>query len=568
MPQLKHSRNQFCSLAAILLAATFLTGAAGLAADPIKLQHRWEVEPNLNADWIGRFQRPSPEIDVSQLTSKVRENRVYEAQRATLTHSNPELDGANEALPALFDAMKIDRDNRQSLLAYTSAVIGLSDGSHAKQLWDAVQHDPAVRLVVEKQLGPWKSSLAVPLWRERIVDPSSPSGELLIAIEGLGEVGEFSDQSALVDLLSSDWASVAIKLSAAKSVGKLVTTGLEPLAKSVTTSTLPQRELLAALLLQWHSSPEAVVQLEEILNTENKPSHATAFKAIMRIDNAKALVLAKKLIKHDDNTVRRLSIETLGASDQETDFRALAFALRDRNQANRRIVRHLLIENAQQGKYLSYIDDVVGFYLQSDFAEGAEQAILICVALEKKEKCGQIVSLLQHPKPQVSVRAGWAMQELAETDAVLEEAMKTAQATTQRLIRRETIDASEMNRAAFLFQAFGRNRYEPAAKMLEAYVPKEDHGMRITTRTAAIWALGRIHENSNDETLAERFAERMLDNTPNDPEDEPVKYASALAIGMIKNSNSVNALQRVPESIPHPIALAAQWAREQIEADE
>ncbi len=51
----------------------------------------------------------------------------------------------------------------------------------------------------------------------------------------------------------------------------------------------------------------------------------------------------------------------------------------------------------------------------------------------------------------------------------------------------------------------------------------------------------------------------------NDPEEDPVKYTSAIALGLIGNPASIEPLKSAPYAPPYPIGLAIEWALGQID---
>jgi HEAT repeat protein len=190
---------------------------------------------------------------------------------------------------------------------------------------------------------------------------------------------------------------------------------------------------------------------------------------------------------------------------------------------------------------------VLAEHFSADVPSGLEQAIVTAVILNDEQWCDRLVQLLDHPDPDVHIRAGWALQQLAESPGTLAAMLKHAQLWTERLVEPNPelpVRPVDIIRMAFVFQAFGHNQYQPAEELLRIYVPKQSQKMKPVTRTAAIWSLGRILEGSKNRKLADRLAQRMLDNNPFEPEDRTVKYVSAIAIGYIGEENLIGRLQQ------------------------
>jgi HEAT repeat protein len=190
---------------------------------------------------------------------------------------------------------------------------------------------------------------------------------------------------------------------------------------------------------------------------------------------------------------------------------------------------------------------------------------LLTVSLGERKRCPQLVQLLEHSRGEISLLAAWALQELAEDQAVLDDILAHCQRMTERLNRSDDVAHLELLRQAFLFEALGINRYAPAVAMLKKYVPKNGHKMGDIARTSAIWALGKILEGSQDMDLATQLAGRMLDMSISDPEDELVRFAAVIALGWIGAPNTAEQVRNYGAHPPSPQGLARNWSLQQLE---
>lgn len=536
------------------------------AREPILLEHRWEVEPPLEPNWIVVSPEVTTTLDVQRLTSPLKQIRVAEAQNVVLLSEKKLLAGQEPAREAIYQALEAGEENRQALLALVSAAISLSDASHAERLWQLSRNHDEARHVVERALVRWKSPAALELWRERLAgDP--PVRELLTALEGLAVVGDGSERAALERLLQSDGLAEPLKVAAASTLGQLVDSGLEDLATQIRQQNLPQRDLIAAHLLDRHATPEAKKIVLDILAGKNHPAQVKSYATLVTIDPESARQQAESLMKHPDNSMRHQVVQVLNRLDDEASLRLQAELMQDVNFDIRCTVRENLAQKAQLASLQPIVDSVIDYYLTSDSYRGCEQAILLATALGQQERCPQLVALLEHPQPEVNMRAAWALQEMVEDPALLSAMLEHASEITQQLVDGEKVATTDVLRLAYILEAFGRTRYEPSIEMLRLYVPKDGQRMHAFSRTSAIWALGKLFEGSQDAQLAKQLAERLLDDNPIEPEEDIVKYASAIALGWIGNPTSPAELQKSPETPPFPVGLATEWALQQFESN-
>jgi hypothetical protein len=534
------------------------------ASEPILLNHRWEVEPDLGAEWTYNRSAGPLTLDASRFESSRRQTRVAEAQTAILHASRVDPENRREALQAILRQLKTEEQNSQIRLVLASAAIKLSDGSDAEQLWELLGNDVATRKVIEPALIDWKSGAAIDTWRSRLGDPNATTSALLTAVEGIEVLGDRTDQAALENLLHGERGLLPLKVAAARALGAVAPTGLEPTAANVLAAEVEQRELIAAHLLAQHTSETAQGLMSQIAASRNPLAQFVAFESLTANDLTQARELAKQFVTHADSNLRRQAVAVLNRFDDEESVRDQALALQDRNLGIRSTVRENLVLKAQNPALKPAIDDILGQQLAGDRFEGIEQAILLAAALGARERCPKLVELLEHPRFEVNIRAAWALQELADSAEILDSMMPHAQRFTQRLVAEQFVDSPEVIRVSYLFEAFGRNRFEPATEMLELYIPKDLQKMRPVTRTSAIWALGKIKEGSQDARFSKLFVQRLLDNSPVEPEDNLVKFASAIAIGYIGDQSVSARVAGAFERPPSPVGLARQWALEQL----
>jgi len=351
-----------------------------------------------------------------------------------------------------------------------------------------------------------------------------------------------------------------------RALARVSPTDLEQLAQLILQANIEHHELLAASLLTHHTSDQARQILTAILNSDNLSAHAVAYAALAENFPTVARELAGEMLQRPDNTIRTTAVEVLNRFNDSASLRLQAENMADNNMQIRNTVRQNLLAKAAIPELREVVDEVITHFLTSEGFQGAEQAILLAVELRESNRCPQLLSLLHHPRIEVSLTAAWGLQELANSPEIAAGIFSFSEQITQRLATSQVVTFPEILRQAFLLEALGRMEYEPAVEMLKIYVPKNGHKMGDVARASAIWALGKILRGSQDAQLAKQLAQRMLDPSDVDPEDDLVKFTSALALGWIGAPASRAELESVISLPPVPLALARDWSLQQFPA--
>ena len=166
------------------------------------------------------------------------------------------------------------------------------------------------------------------------------------------------------------------------------------------------------------------------------------------------------------------------------------------------------------------------------------------------------------------MHAGWALMELVQDSAILASIEPHVEKATAFLVEngvRPPLYKTDTIRLSYLFEAFGRNKYEPMHKLLMKYVPKNDFKLGYASRASAIWALGQLNKGKDNKALREALFERIADVLSIPPEDYLVRFSCILALGEMGFTDSLPTLKKFNEGVPFPIGYACDWATEQIE---
>lgn len=531
------------------------------------LQHYWEIDPNFGEIWDRKLPDRVVRFDVNSLNSTQVQERVRVAQLICREYSNSNFKQKELALELLLARLKGTEEPIQSRHAMLSAAVALDDGTHAANLWEAAQGDALSRSTVEKALIKWKSPVAVDTWRKRLVDPLCRPADLANAIEGLAAVGVKDATDALKSVLKGNATTETNRYLAAVALGRLNTEGLNDLAQQVLDSDIEQHHLIAASLLSQHTGSRT---LEQVIKTFIDGSNVAQFEA------ARALVAhfpdaareyAPQMVAHADSNVRNLVLGLLDKLSDEASLRLQAKLLDDHNIDNRRLAGKQLVKKATEGQR-TLVDGFITEHLNGEPWPGIEQAVLMAVGLQDRSRCAKLVELLEHPRDEVNMHAGWALMELAQDPEILASIVPHVEKATDFLVKmgvQPPYVKTDTIRLSFLFEAFGRNKYESVQPLLMKYVPKNEYKCGYPSRASAIWALGQLNKGKDNSSLRMALCERIADQNPYMPEDELVRFGCILALGEMGFADSLPTLKKFNEGKPYPIGYACDWAIEQIE---
>lgn len=559
--------SHYWKLSACLFCGLALASGRALesvhADQPLRLAHRWEVEPDLGIDWLPSRKMTPEALHPERFARDQLQIVLDEAQHAMRHASSEQLEGREAALEAILQRPQLSTDNRQVRLALAGAAIALADAANADLLWQRFGQDAATQPLVERALTEWKSPQAIELWRERLQAPATSLHDLHLAAVGIGAVGNQQDGPALQSLLRSDRLPIPAKIVVARSLGQLMDHDLEKLASEFLSTHIAHRELLAAELLSKHTSPQASQILQTVLAADHQPARVVSYAAISRNYADLGRDLAEQMLNQPDNNLRAQAVDVLNQHDDVQSLRLQAQRIVDRNYAVRTAVRSNLQQKAQIESLKPVVDEVIDEQLSGDDYRGIEQAILLSVDLGETRCCPAYLKLLEYPRPETSLLAAWALQELAHTPELMQGILEQSQSITERLQSSGQASFPEQLRQAFLFEALGRNRYQPALAALKLYIPKQNN-ISAVCRASAIWAIGKIQEDSHDQKLASVLAQRMLDESIILPEDPLVQFTSTLALGWIKAPGSLEQFSKPRTMLNDSLVKAAQWSIEQL----
>jgi len=530
----------------------------------VPLQHAWETDPDFGDIWSTMLPVRSQFIDLRLLESDQVQERLAISQLICLNHDRQGFKERDRALKLLLSQVGNPSNPLLVKRSMLSAASLLDDGSNAKLLWDEAREDPVALAALEPYLAKWKATEGRELWRKRLSDSDTANAELILAIEGIGQVGEASDVSLLEKILRSNRSTPSTRLLACRAIGKLASEGLSGLAKQIVDSDVEDKHLLAASVLASHRDGAALELLESIVQTGSSPSQRIAAGAISTGHPQVAIEMASKWILHPDDQIRITGLKTLQQQPSPERIRMQSTLLGDVSLEVRQLVREHLRE-LTQGDHRASVEECLSEQLTSRSWRALEQSIILTVELQDRSRLMRLVELLEHEQAEVNIHAGWALMELANDPTTLAVMVPHAQRITQELEpASRVLPKQDIIRLSYLFESFGRNRYEPVLEMLYKYIPKDNFKMGNLSRCSAIWAIGKIKKEVDDPELRGKFRERITDLPPMNPEHYLVRYACILALGEFGYKDSKEVAGRHAAEDRNALGFASRWAIEQI----
>lgn len=477
------------------------------------------------------------------------------------------MEGLEQAIPSLLEKLQSEDDDRQVRLAAARALIAMDVRQHAETLAEeASQMDIGFRLAVEAALARWGSDRMTDIWLRRLEEPSAGQAELRIAIDGLANSGVDRAVKPLLRHARNTDQLPAIRLAAARSVGKLQTSGLVDEAQGMlaTESVKLIDQLVALGLLGAHDDPATVSLLENLLTADETTVQAIALERLYQIDPQMVVPWIDRLITSDDSNIRWTLARAMVATDDAEHIGVLAQLLDDVHPQLRRYAARSLVSFAQASERRDEVLAETAGILDGDSWRGCEQAIIVMVNLDHKPAGDRMSDLLHHSRGEVMTTAAWGLRRLAlekYLPAMLGRAKEVQVGFSTGKF--SLSDPGYDDQIAQLFLGFGQLRFGQAESVMREYVPRNiELGER--SRAAAIWALGMLYEDKAKDDLIDQFTKRLNDIDGLIPEVEDVRRMSAISLGRMNAEAALPSLRKHGKWLGETTGQACWWAIERI----
>ena len=506
--------------------------------------------------WLQSLQRP--EADLQRMTAET-------VARAHL-HGIPDL---VELVPALETILTTPTSHPSARFAAARALIVLNARDSAPKLFEAgLSHGSELRQLVEPALADWDFGPVRTIWIKRLAAPEIRLSDTILAMNGLGKVRDASALTPLMAIVSDFVRLPALRLEAAQSAGAIAENGLEPDARRLTEEGSPApliNRLCAVRLLNRHSSPDAREILIKLASESDASVVAAAMKRLNSIDPELVLPLADTALKHPDQHVREEGVFAYLRQPSVPRIKRLGELLDDAHPSVRKFVAEGLKELAKQPEFDEAVRTAGMQILNGSRWQGQSQAALLLGTLNHKAAANRLVELLDSTQSEVMINAAWGLRKLAETYTIPGIVEKIRRQTTARKL--QTIRGVD-EQVAHLFEACGVLKVANVEPLILKYIPKDL--TMIRSRSAAIWALGWLHEATPNESLCNQLMGRFSDISSKDPEDPLVRQMCVVGIVRMKGQDHALALRNSISggTPPTPLGLATRWAVRELTGEE
>lgn len=542
----------------------FVAGVTGFSQEPIELEHAWETDPPIKVQWVAQTPVRVPVLHPEDFDSPVLTKR-FEAARTALDLSSQRMENASEVSEKILSTLERGESNLRTRQMLVSAAAAILDDRNAQRLWPFAEKDAESRACIEEALIRVKSSVGLTHWRSVIESNLAIPSDLARAFDGLAVCGQETDLELLRSYLRKQSGSGPVMVRAARALGKLSTSGQLDLAKELLASKYEQRFYLAALVLAQHQGVAAVEALRAIVQNGNGVAKQAALESLCKTDRAEARELAKELVSDTESGVRQSAVTFLESFEDRPSFLLLARRLADEIPSIRRQVRKELLRRSREPEFRKLVDKIISQAISAPQFEAAEQAVILIVELKDMSREKDLLELLDHPKPEVSIRAAWALSILARDKGTLEAMRVHAQSWTDKVMSTtspmQRLETDEQ-RISFLLEAFGSQKFQDSDALLRLYIPKADGVKRLPSRTrlSAIWAIGKLYANQVNADLRIQLEDRVNDMAPVVPELLEIRFVSAIALGRMGDKEATGTLTKYIGQSGDTLHEACNWA--------
>ncbi len=399
----------------------------------------------------------------------------------------------------------------------------------------------AMVLLTDPALARWRHQASINMWIQRLEDPQTSKAVLTSAMRSLGEVNTAEAARPLRQIVSDRGRDQAVRLVAARALGAVQKSGLEPLAIAPLNDTSPTiaDRLISATLLRHHGSAEADRILLNLIDDTEPAVVSVAALSLLQRNSARLWPHVETLCGSPDAHVRTLALQVLEAHPSEEAVIQLVLLLHDPNPALRAAARSLLHRADRQSDLSDAVRRELMTVLRGNQYHGVRQAAVLLGRLQHapaREKLLELLTAPRHPTRLCAIVGLRWLGDRSTLPIVFDRLRSLAQAWAKA-----RNDPSKVRRLGYipemaqLIQMLGVHRYEneKADRFLRQFISRNSNFFTPEVRGAAIWTLGRLYEDEPDNELAMRLLQRILDAGYRFQEHHYVRQQSAIALGMM-----------------------------------
>jgi HEAT repeat protein len=559
----------------VVILAVCLNGTAPFVSGGIKLDYLMssdpeirvpdpvqEFDPAMSSLWMQALARP--EIDMQRMAAET----IARAHELGI----PDLAAA---VPRLETILLDGSAHLSARFAAARALIVLDSRSSSDKLFQASQTFGAdMRQLIEPALADWGNESAKAVWVERLTSSRTRHRDLLLALRGLGRVREPLVLPDLLAMAGDLTRTPGCRIEAATAAGLIAPTGLEDHAIRLAenSQTAPFTNQVCALrFLAGHESESARQLLIKLASHDEPAVASSALTRLNEIDFSLVLPLAEAALRNSDSEIRRQGAISMLQRPTVDRISPLSQLLADPHPGLRSEVSEELLRLSEDPELEGAIREGAMRILSGDSWEGQEQAALLLGSLEHKPAAARLVELLVSPRTEVSVTVAWALRKVAVRSTIPGMLANARDLTAQGQHARKP---GVNEQCAHLFEGLAVLNAKDAEPLLMEYVPKRQLTFALS-RSAAIWAIGRLNTGVRNSEIESALAERLMDFAPRPSESELVKGMCAIALARMQATDQASMLRQyamsedvIPSDEQIRLKLTLGWAVKELTGEE
>jgi hypothetical protein len=464
--------------------------------------------------------------------------------------------------PASADLLRLLKGTKSPTVRQACAMLAANGDfqeATADLLQLAIHGNDDMRMIVEPALARWKSEEVRTLWRDRLAQKDVTDVAYQLAAAGLVALNDTDSVDSLLQKVGDNNAEYGLRMAAADAVRILDAVKARETAIPLMADSIPSK-LLAITLLD--SELEDAWKTATALCSDS--SAAVASAVWQMIFRHQPELLQDSLAtgrQHPDALVRMTAARTMRLFPNPERLTWLHTQLSDVHIEVRNIARQMLLIVSREHEDLKrQIAQEAADGLKSDPMDwqGLEQRLILLGQLKMTDFGPLCLSLLAHPREEVSVSAAWLLHLFP--DATLYETIRDQIVADYTAITTGKAGMPSLQfRLQFLFQYAGLVRMKEVDEIMQQQFNKMSP-MTPLGRAAAMWALGLIHEKSADAGLAAKYVGRIQDRNSIPPEIEEVQRMSVMGLGLIRASDSAGVVEEAYR-VDSPLSLICGQAR-------
>lgn len=552
------------------------------AVDPLRVLLLSVHEPELNPDWGIEGASPALQYTPERFQSNDNESvliALEACQRARLRGFVVPGEWIDACRQRLSKGESFPR-LRGELVYF---LLAANDPKDAELLWKVSQSDVSVSLVVEEQMIKWKSALPLTVWRNRFNEQFVEKERLLVAANGVAQLGDSSDLPALEGLLRNRKQPLGVRYAAAQGIARINTPKALELLDEVAAGKIqgdvelsnekaasgPVWDYWLAItyLVGTHESDRTK---ELLIETLKKGSDVARTVALRQLGKMSAEEFKKQLDVVRNDPEINVRMEVLNFLSNHVDEQAIVIMgeyLGDDQPRVRELARDQLLKLADNETNRPIVEREVSKALKSEKWWQVEQAIIAAASLQMTNEQQQLLVLLDHSQPEVYVTAAWGLRVLADSPEVIAKMVELVKSETDRIFDGPTLDEPVYHRVAHLIEGLSLRKVPESRASIERYVPKNQKAGMVS-RMGALWGMGKYLEGKPEPKFSEQYITIVYDKFGFGAEFGAMRYCAMIGLGSFADPATKEKIVALEEGEGSPIALAKKWTLEQIEKRE